>query len=46
MIRKNYMVTERQDDSLKKEAKKLQVSVSEVLRKAIDSFFSGKKEKP
>lgn len=43
MVRKNYMVTPRQDDELKKEAKRLQVSVSEVLRKAIDNYFARQK---
>jgi hypothetical protein len=39
MIRMNYMVTQIQDKKLRAEAKKRAVSISEVLRNAIDDYF-------
>lgn len=40
MIRKNFMLTPKHAELLKKEADKKQVSMSEILRKALDAFFS------
>lgn len=42
MIRRNYMITTRQELLLKKEAQLKQVSMSEILRKAIDAYFGQK----
>lgn len=39
MERKNFMITSNQVEKIKKEANILQISMSEVLRKAIDDFF-------
>lgn len=43
MIRRNYMVTIKQDEQLSKEAVEIQVSKSEILRKAIDFYFTNKR---
>jgi hypothetical protein len=43
MVRKNYMITASQEKLLKEEAKKQEVSISEILRKAIDSYFASRK---
>lgn len=39
MVRKNFMLTPHHAELLAKEAKKQQVSMSEILRKALDAFF-------
>ena len=43
MIRKNFMMTQKHTDQIRKEAEKNEVSMSEILRKAIDEYF--RKEK-
>ncbi len=43
MIRKNYMVTDKHDALIKKEAKADGVSMSEILRRALDRYFQTKK---
>jgi hypothetical protein len=40
MIRKNFMLTQKHSELLRKEAQNQQVSMSEILRKALDMFFS------
>lgn len=44
MTRKNFMITAKQVDLLKREAALKQVSMSEILRKAIDNYFGAKKD--
>ena len=39
MKRKNVMITDKQVNKTKKEAEKLGISFSEMLRKIIDKFF-------
>ena len=39
MIRKNYMVTDKHDALIKKEAKEDGVSMSEILRRALNRYF-------
>jgi len=45
MVRKNFMITMEHAKALAKEAKKKDVSMSEILRKALDLFFSDKDRK-
>ena len=42
MKRVNYYISEKQLESLKKESKKTGVSVSELIRRAIDVFLKKK----
>ena len=39
MIRRNVMITEKQEIQIKKKAEKQGISFSEMLRKIIDRFF-------
>jgi hypothetical protein len=39
MLRKNFMITAKQDALIKKEATKHEVSASEILRRVIDAYF-------
>jgi hypothetical protein len=40
MIRKNFMFTEKHATALKKESDKDGVSMSEILRRALDKYFA------
>jgi predicted CopG family antitoxin len=39
MLRKNFMITDKQDKALTKLAKSEGVSASEILRRVIDAYF-------
>jgi Arc/MetJ-type ribon-helix-helix transcriptional regulator len=39
MLRKNFMITSQHSEWLGKESKDRQVSMSEVLRRALDAYF-------
>ena len=39
MIRKNIQITKEQDEQLKKESYKKDISQSEIIRKALDKYF-------
>lgn len=45
MIRKNMMITSRHEDQLRREAEERQVSMSEILRKALDEYFRKRRGK-
>jgi hypothetical protein len=42
VIRKNFMLTPRHAEQLKRESETKEVSMSEILRKALDAFFNVK----
>jgi hypothetical protein len=41
MVRKNFMLTPKHAEQLRQEAETKEVSMSEILRKALDSYFQG-----
>jgi hypothetical protein len=43
LVRKNYLISVVQKKAIKKEVKKLQISESEIVRRAIDGYFFKKR---